>query len=154
MQKISQDTLERLGFVCAEPIEKGWSGDAKYRAETAAGEKYLLRITPKEKSGNREALNCLMQQVAAMDVSVCRPVAFGECCEGIYSVQTWIDGEDAEAVLPMLPDVEQYLYGMEAGRILRKLHTIPVPEGYPDWAERFNRKNDRKIEMSRACPNK
>lgn len=31
---------------------------------------------------------------------MCRPVAFGTCDEGVYNLQTWIDGQDAEEVIP------------------------------------------------------
>lgn len=150
--KVSQKTLEALGFVRAEKIEKGWSCDDKYRVETAQGKAYLLRITPKDKSMSRADMFRMQKAADALGIPMCRPIAFGDCDEGVYSVQTWIDGEDAEEALPLLPDVEQYLYGLKAGRILRKLHTIPAPEIQPDWAERFNKKIDRKIGMCRTCP--
>ena len=152
MEKLSSKTLQALGLVCAQPIEKGWSSDRKYRVKTAEGEDFLLRITPKEKEDGCTALNRLMQRVAELDVSVSRTAAFGTCDEGIYSLQTWVNGEDAGDVLPMLPDIEQYMHGLTAGRILRKLHTLPAPEDIPDWATRFNQKIDRKIAMCRACP--
>jgi len=149
---IYKETLQKLGFSHAEEIDKGWSVDKKYRVQTESGESFLLRITPREKSANRAELFRLQQAVASLDIPMCQPVAFGECEEGVYTVQTWIDGEDAKPVLPLMLDVEQYLYGMEAGRILRKIHTIPAPETQPDWAEYFNKKIDRKIAMCRACP--
>ena len=31
-----------------EPVNKGWSNDQKYRVEDAAGNRYLLRISPIE----------------------------------------------------------------------------------------------------------
>lgn len=149
---ISQKTLDRLGFVRAEKIRKGWSCDDKYRVETADGKAYLLRITPKDKSATRADMFRMQKEADKLGIPMCRPVAFGECDEGVYSVQTWINGVDAEEALPMLPDVEQYLYGLEAGRILRKIHSIPAPQDQPDWAVRFNCKIDRKIKMCRACP--
>lgn len=152
MMEVSQKTLAALGFARAEKIEKGWSCDAKYRVETAQGEPYLLRLTPFEKSASRADMFRMQKEADALGIPMCRPLCFGECDEGVYSVQTWINGEDAEEALPLLPDAEQYLYGLEAGRILKRLHTIPAPAEQPDWAERFNRKIDRKIEMCRACP--
>ena len=152
MMEVSQKTLAALGFARAEKIEKGWSCDAKYRVETAQGEPYLLRLTPFEKSASRADMFRMQKEADALGIPMCRPLCFGECDEGVYSVQTWINGEDAEETLPLLSDAEQYLYGLEAGRILKRLHTIPAPAEQPDWAERFNRKIDRKIEMCRACP--
>ena len=36
-------------------------------------------------------------------------------------------------------DTEQYVYVLEAGRILRKIHSIPAPATQEDWEIRFNR---------------
>ena len=141
-----------MEFVSKEPIHKGWSCDRKYCAMTSDGTKYLLRITPKEKSANRADMFRMQQEVAALDVPMCKPVAFGACEDGVYMVQTWIDGEDAESVIPFLPDTRQYAYGLEAGRILRKIHSIPAPKTQEDWESRFNRKMDYKIQNYMECP--
>ena len=150
--EVSQKTLQLLGFEHAETVLGGWSADSKYCVTNAQGEKFLLRITPREKAAGRANMFRLQKAADELGIPMCRPLAFGECEEGIYSVQTWINGEEARDVLPLLHDVEQYLYGIKAGQILRKLHTIPAPETQPDWEERFNQKIDRKIAMCRACP--
>ena len=94
----------------------------------------------------------MMKQAAALDVPMCQPIEFGTCDEGVYSIQSWIDGEDGEEIIPTLSDTEQYVYGLEAGRILRKLHSIPAPITQEDWAIRFNRKMDYKIKKYIECP--
>lgn len=141
-----------IKFVAKEPINKGWSCDKKYCITTAEGEKYLLRITPREKSASRADMFRMQQEVAALGIPMCKPIEFGDCEEGIYSIQSWIDGEDAEEVIATLSDTEQYAYGLEAGRILRRIHSIPAPETLEDWESRFNRKMDDKIRMYRECP--
>lgn len=141
-----------LKFETKSPLKKGWSRDQKYCAVTADGTKYLLRVTPEGKSDGREAAFHMQQKAAALGVPMCRPVEFGRCEEGVYIVQTWIDGKDAEEVLPYLADSEQYAYGLEAGRILKKIHSISAPADQPGWETRFNAKMDRKIELYRACP--
>lgn len=133
-------------------IDKGWSGDRKYRALTADGAKYLLRISSMERLQRREGEFRRMQRVAALGIPMCLPVEFGICREGVYTIQSWIDGKDAEEVLPALPAERQYAYGLDAGRILEKIHSIPVPEETPAWEPRFNAKIDRKIAMYTACP--
>ena len=142
----------QMKFANKEPINRGWSCDRKYCAVTADGKKYLLRITPKEKSANRADMFRMQQEIAALHVPMCKPVEFGVCEEGVYIVQTWIDGEDAEKMIPFLPDTEQYVYGLEAGRILRKIHSIPAPKTQEDWESRFNRKMDDKIKKYSECP--
>lgn len=83
---------------------------------------------------------------------MCQPIEFGVCDEGVYSIQSWIDGEDAEEIIPVLSDTEQYVYGLEAGRILKRIHSIPAPATQEDWEVWFNRKMDYKIKKYGECP--
>lgn len=133
------------------PINKGYSCDKKYCVTAADNTQYLLRITPYEKSATRKALYEILKQVELLEIPMCRPVEFGSCDEGIYMLYTFIDGKDAEEVLPFLPDKEQYRLGLKAGRILQSIHTIPAPEEQEDWYARFNRKTDGKIQTYREC---
>lgn len=143
---------EKHGLERLEPIEKGWSSDVKYKAADKDGKLCLLRITPPGKDANRREMFELTQRTASLGVPMCAPLGFGTCAEGTYSLFEWIDGVELEAALADLPDVEQYVYGVQAGEILQKIHSIPAPDNVPDWAERFNAKASRKIEIFRSCP--
>jgi len=145
------DILGGSRFVSSVAIEKGWSGDKKYCVTNTVGEKYLLRITPIERYDNREALFALLLQVAKLAIPMCLPVEFGICGAGVYLLQTWIDGEDLEAVLPLLTEAEQYALGVTSGELLRKMHVIPAPDSQEDWAVRFNRKTEGKMQKYREC---
>ena len=147
-----------------ENIPRGWSGDKKYKITAADGTKYLLRITPKETSGSldddslgrreytkQQHMFQIQQSVAALGVPMCRLVSCGRCEQGFYNIQTWVEGRDAEEVIPLLSDAEQYACGLEAGRILKVIHSVPAPEEQPDWETRFNAKMDRKIQMYHQC---
>lgn len=144
--------MQQFKIVSREPIDKGWSCDKKYCVTTEDGTKYLLRVTPEEKSASREEMFRIQGEVAALGVPMCKPVAFGRCDEGVYILQTWIDGRDAEQIIPQLADSAQYALGLEAGRILKQIHKVPAPENQRDWEERFNEKADRKIRMYQECP--
>jgi len=135
-----------------ELVEKGWSGDKKYRVTTENGEKYLLRIAALEKREYVHFGYLYMEETAKLGIPMCLPIEFGECPDGIYVIHSWIDGEDAENAIPTFPVEQQYAYGLDAGRILRKIHSIPAPADTPAWASRFNAKIDRKIAMYGACP--
>lgn len=139
------------GIVSRISIDKGWSGDQKYYAATADGQKYFLRISPIDRLERKRREYEKMCEAAQLGIPMCLPIEFGTCEEGAYSIQSWIDGEDAESVVMAMDAAEQYRYGLDAGRILAKLHTIPAPEAAPDWATRFNAKIDRKIAMYEAC---
>ncbi len=101
------ETMSQLNFISKEPIKKGWSCDKKYCVTAADGVKYLLRVSPEEKNANRADMFRMQQQLATLGVSMCKPVEFGKCDEGVYTVQTWVDGKDAEEIIPYLVDSEQ-----------------------------------------------
>lgn len=141
-----------MTYISKEPIHKGWSGDKKYCVADLDGTKYLLRIMPFEKAADREKLFYVLEKAESLSIPMCRLVETGQCEEGIYSLQTWIDGKDAEEVVPFLAKQEQYGLGMEAGSILKRLHSIPAPESLTDWEIRFNAKIDRNIKRFLECP--
>ena len=138
-------------IISREPVEKGWSGDRKYRAETADGKRYLLRVSGADHLERKRREFDMMGLVATLGIPMCLPIEFGVCEDGCYSIQSWIDGVEAEDAVDSMNTAEQYRYGLDAGCILRKIHTIPAPENAPDWAERFNAKIDRKIAMYENC---
>ena len=133
------------------PIEKGWSGDRKFKVMIERIP-YLLRISPSEKAEQCLRQMRQMEAIAALGIPMCQPVEYGRCEEGVYVLHSWVDGEELEEKLPDFPEAKQYRYGLDAGRILQTLHTIPAPEDTEDWESRFNRKIDRKIAMYEACP--
>lgn len=133
------------------PVRKGWSGDQKYCAVTRDGKKYLLRISPMEHLERKQREFEHMHAVATLGIRMCLPMEFGVCEEGAYSIQSWIDGVDAEEPIIAANTTDQYRYGWDAGKILARIHTIPAPENAPKWEDRFNAKIDRKIAMYEAC---
>lgn len=141
-----------MNFVTKEYINKGWSSDKKYCVTDENGTKYLLRISDIAQYDAKQAEFNMMKRVSALGVPMCQPLESGICAEGVYSIQSWIDGEDAEAVICDYSDTEQYAYGLEAGRILRRIHSIPAPAEQEDWASRFQRKLDRNIGKYGECP--
>lgn len=141
----------QIKIISKEPINKGWSCDKKYCATAEDGTKYLLRITPEEKSTCREKMFQMQQKVVELGVSMCKPVEFGKCEDGVYMLQTWVHGQDAEEIIPSLSADEQYSFGVEAGKILKKIHSILAPDDQTDWETRFNAKIDRKIRKYYEC---
>ena len=144
--------MSKMKFLSKVPIHKGWSQDKKYCVTDKQGMRYLLRISDISQYDAKQAEFDKMKQVAALGVPMCQPVEFGICEEGVYSIQSWIDGADAEEIIGNRPDAEQYAYGLEAGRILRRIHTIPAPADQEDWESRFQRKIDGKIKKYKECP--
>ena len=138
-------------IVSRTPVHKGWSGDQKFCAVTEEGQKYLLRISPTDRLERKKWEFEQMCRVAELGIPMCLPVEFGVCEEGVYAIQSWIDGEDAESIVMIMDAACQYRYGLDAGRILARIHTLPAPDDAPDWETRFNAKIDRKIAMYENC---
>ncbi len=139
-------------FVSKVSIKKGWSNDKKYCVTDEKGNRYLLRVSDIGEYDAKKSEFDRMKQVSALGVPMCLPLEFGTCEDGVYSLQSWIDGEDAEEVICRYTDSEQYAYGFEAGHILRKIHSIPAPSAQENWESRFNRKMDYKIKKYTECP--
>ena len=92
-----------MEFVTKERIEKGWSSDQKYCVTDQGGRRYLLRISDMSEFEAKKTEYHMMEKVASLGVPMCCPIEFGICEDGVYSVQGWIDGEDAEEVVPHCP---------------------------------------------------
>ena len=129
-------------FVKIEPINKGWSSDKKYYIETADGQRMILRVSDISELERKKTEYGIMECVYELGVLTSQPFDFGLCDGGksCYSLSGWLDGEDAEKALPFMSETEQYLFGMRAGEILRKIHTLPAPENAEPWGIRFRNK--------------
>ena len=141
-----------MEILSKELVNKGWSSDVKYCITNDKGEKYLMRISSIDQYDKKLNEFKYMQLVSNLGVKMCNPIEFGTCDEGVYSIQSWIDGNDAESEANNFSDSEQYSYGFEAGRVLQKIHSVSAPSDMEDWEEFFNRKIDRKIQMYEKCP--
>lgn len=143
-------------IVIKEPINKGWSEDKKYCVKTTDGTKYLLRISPHSQYEAKKLLFSMMEQIAALDIPMCVPIEFGICNDGVYSIQSWIDGVDLETVLPLssktlLSETKQYALGVQAGKIAKKIHAISIPEPQEEWTVSFNRRIDMIMKKYNMC---
>ena len=148
-----EDIKNYIDFRAIEQINKGWSSDRKYYVETKDDRKLLLRVAEITEYDRRKAEYGMLQQVAALGIPVSQPVDFGICDGGksVYTLLTWCEGEDAQVVLPLLTETEQYILGRASGTILKRIHSIPAPEDQEEWGIRFNRKISYKINQYKAC---
>jgi serine/threonine-protein kinase len=146
------DMLAYSTFAKIEPLNKGWSSDKKYYIETNSGEHLLLRVADIGEYERKQAEFDMLKRVAELGVPASRPVDFGVCDGGksVYQLLTWIDGEDADTVLPTLTEAEQYALGVKAGEILRKIHSIPAPADIADWQGRYFSVVDERLDAYRS----
>ena len=121
------------------PLDKGYSGDKKFYILTSDGKQLLLRVSDIKEYERRKTMFEMMKAAASLRVPMPQPIDFGTCDNGksVYQLLTWCDGENLEAVLPTLSEKEQYAIGLESGKILRAIHSIPAPDTLDDWFIRY-----------------
>ena len=133
-----------------EPVEAGWSGEEKYHVWSKDGSEFLLRVADASNRGTVRFAFAALERLA--DLPVPRAIAQGELPGKVYTLLSWLPGVSLGEALPGLSEAQQYALGLEAGRVLRRLHELPATPGLPDWAARFNAKLDRKLAAYAACP--
>ena len=138
-------------IVKREKITEGFSLDAKYCIKDKDDIKYLLRVSSFDKYLVKLNEFNYMNELVKQGVNMCKPIEFGICDEGVYSIWSWIDGVDARDFIPTLSKEEQYEYGILAGIELKKIHQVSAPIDAISWEKRFNKKIDRKLKMYEEC---
>ena len=141
-----------MHIVYKEKINKGWSADIKYLIKDDNNNKYLLRISSIDQYEKKLVEFDYLKKLEKIGLSVCKPIEFGTCDDGVYIILSWIEGVDAQEYILNLSNKEQYEYGIIAGKELLKIHSLNAPSNIFDWEEKFNKKIDRKIIMYEDCP--
>ena len=135
-----------------EAINKGHSKDKKLIVFDENENKLLLRISPFDSYEAKHKIYEITRQAEACGVPMCAPVSFGICNEGVYTLQSWIDGTDGDECINKLTFDKQYRYGIDAGKALKKIHSIAAPREAKDWESYFNCKIDGVINAYNECP--
>ena len=127
------------------PVLKGWSGDKKYRVETAQGERFLLRVAEKVQYRQMKADFADLRPVIKLGKAAQQPVVCGKAGKWAYAILTWVDGEDLASVLPGLTQAEQYTMGLQAGLLLQKIHSVVPAKPAEDGKSIFQRNISKEI---------
>ena len=141
-----------MNIVYKEKINNGWSADNKYLIKDDNNNKYLLRISSIDQYEKKLVEFDYLKKLEKIGLSMCKPIEFGTCDDGVYIILSWIEGVDAQEYILNLSNKEQYEYGIIAGKELLKIHSLKAPSNIFDWEEKFNKKIDRKIKMYEDCP--
>ena len=145
------DILGGERFINVVPIKKGHLYIKKYCVTHSNGTKYLLRIEPIEYYESNKSRFDKQKQVAELGIPMCLPIEFGTCADGVYSLHSWVDGEDLVTVLPSLSQTDQYALGIQSGEILKKIHSSFTSDSQKKWYLHYNRYIDNVIQKYRKC---
>ena len=117
-----------INWVSVEPIDKGWSSDKKYHIRTQADEHLLLRVSSIDEYDIKKKEFEIIEKYSKLGFQMSMPKEFGVCNENqnTYMLLTWLEGCDLEVALPQLSEKEQYQLGRQAGKILKKIHSVQL----------------------------
>jgi len=127
-------------FSKVKEITKGMSGDRKYCIETRDGKKFLLRITEVLNYETKKKDYEFLLSLNKAGLPVPKAFDFGMCEDGnsVYMLLEWMEGEEAEKVVPNMEPDKQYTIGVMSGRILREIHeNAKTVESEQDWYDRY-----------------
>ena len=127
-------------FSAVKEIEKGMSGDRKYYIETIEGKKLLLRIAEVANYKSKKKDYDFLCRLNEAGLPVPKAMEFGMCEAGksVYMLLEWMEGEEAEKVVPNMAEEKQYGIGVNSGQILRKIHDNSIITGVEqDWYDRY-----------------
>jgi len=110
-----------------------------------------LRLAEYKEFDRKKAEYELMKKLFHLNIPMPSPIDFGVCNNesSVYTLLSWIDGEEAEIAIPKLSKEKQYELGKESGRILQRIHTLNAPENTEDWETRYFSTMDKRLEAFR-----
>jgi len=126
------------GFDKAEKIARGMAGDEKYHC-FRGGEEFLLRIADGEDYEEKKREFEHLKKLGEVGLPVPKCIELTKSDDGkVFTLLSWISGEEAEKLIPNMNLEEQYELGKQAGSILRKIHdAAPVTDDSKSWYERY-----------------
>ena len=134
-----------MKIVSIEVISKGMSPEKKYKVIDETGASYLCRLFPVDQAESARADYDYMVKFLPLELPMCKPIQYGTYQEHPYILQSWIDGVDIQNTIHLFSKDKQYQIGMQAGELLKKIHSATISEPYESWEKVFSRKTDRKI---------
>ncbi len=127
-------------FSVVKEIKKGMSGDRKYYVETNEGKKLLLRVAEAANYQTKKKDYDFLSRLNRAGLPVPKAIDFGMCEaeKSVYTLLEWLEGEEAEKVVPGMAREKQYGIGVKSGRILKSVHDNSIQkDAEQDWHDRY-----------------
>lgn len=141
------------GYSSISHIKKGYANDSKFRVSLQDGRDYLLKIFDLKDFQSKQLEYNILQKMKLYNVKCSTPIEIGEISQKEigYMILSYIDGDDAEEILPKNSEEVQYNIGFQAGQELLKMHNHHAPDYISNWYERKYKKHQNYIEQYRDC---
>lgn len=147
------DIPEPGRWAVVRPIREGWSSDRKFYLEDREGRKRLLRLSaPGTYERKREEFEAL-RRFNQFDFPMSHALEWGMTDTGtaVYTLLTWVEGRPLLEAMAGMSEAEQYRLGVQAGMILREMHTLRTDPD-PAWSGRMKDKIRNRLEAYERCP--
>lgn len=128
MYKEFCDIPEFQKWTKIEKINAGWSRDIKYYIKDCDGEEFLLRISDASLYNEKKKEFEMIKKFNTLSFAMSQAIDFGMCNDNknVYMLLSWVNGENLEDVIGSLTEKEQYELGIQAGKILKEIHSLKV----------------------------
>lgn len=140
-------------WVEVRTLSGGWSDDRKYKIRNRQGELLLLRTADISQYDRKREEFQWIQRVAATGIPMPKVIDFGVCnsARDTYILLSWIGGAELRSRIGGFSAEEAYRLGIEAGRILKNIHSLAAPPEEEEWQTRMHGIFHRKMEACRHC---
>lgn len=130
MWKELSDIPSYRTWVKTNKIDMGWSSDTKYYIEDCNGAKLLLRISDISLCNAKKNEFEIIKRFNTLYFPMSKAIEFGRCNnnKNVYMLLTWVEGTSLDSLLSLLTEKEQYELGIQAGIILKEVHSLEVDE--------------------------
>lgn len=152
MHEIQQFLQSKYKIDEIVPINKGFSNDHKYKVSLTDGKKLLVRVSDQKSIQRKKEEFEILTTVYRLGVTCSEPLHFHVLHSGnVCMVLSYLEGEDGEEALQKYSDADQYRMGIEAGKQLKILHSIPAPINMQNWYEQKWMKHMSYYEAYKTC---
>lgn len=126
------------------PIQKGFSSDSKFIVRFEQEPPLILRIGQSNSLQQRQQEASILLSLGQKGVTCPTPIDSGYLAslDITYQLYSYLEGEDAEIILPTLSDKKQYKIGFHAGEQLALMHSLKAPQHIADWENRAIAKHE------------
>lgn len=131
----------------------GWSSDKIFHIVDEQGQHLLLRTSDASQHTSKQHEFQWTRHLAANGIAMSQPLAFGLFDSGrqVYSLLSWIQGTEGTQWVTERPAAACHELGLQAGRILKQIHSVAVPQGADNAEQQMRAIYHKKLEQYRGC---
>lgn len=130
------------GYEIIEKINKGYSGDEKYKLYRD-GKYFLLRIGDIGRFPEIQMEYKGLERYADSGIRINMPVLLGTAGDRFYSVVTWVEGTPVMDIIKGDVSADHYELGRKVGGELRRLHSFGGNASGTGWREVLEKQADK-----------